>query len=354
MKRYLIVLLCMFYTTLAYADDIGMDITPSGAAFPLGIDAENTLEWDSLHGNLKGDTGVDEHEAGVNSCKITLNAGDDTKIDMYECNVHIGGPHYAFATTTSLSPNFGAGENSVFIGVTMNGYTTSTIRWTSTQELTVIPLARLNTELGDTGVGSSVHLIRDDRYFITNDYYYSMVWYKEAFGSLYVTGGEIFTHATSLVLQQSAGVLFDAQRKRHELDAFSNMSGVFIHLSSNEIDWVGAEQAFIVDNINYNPAGSGLVALSNTNKYKVDTIIKSPKGANGLPEGGWFYMYGDTEYDSQPEAIAAVNDDSATRFGVFGNQATSGLVVIALIVQNKDATVIDSVHDRRPCQVCRP
>jgi len=353
--RYIIFILIILIAGYAQADSVGIEVTPSGIAFPLGIDAENTLAWDSVHGAIKDDTGIDFHDTGVNSCKITVNVGDDTKVDHDECNIHLGGPQYTFAAATSLPPNFGTGENSVYIGMTMNGYTTSTIRWTSTQELTVIPLARLNTELGDTGAGSSVHLIRDDRYFISNRDYYDMVLHKEAFGALYVTGGKIFSHATSLVLQQTAGVLFDAQSKRHELAAFANMSAIFLHLSSTGgDDWLGAKQPLIVDNVYYNPSGSGLVALLNSNKFKVDTIIKSPKGPDGTPEGGWFYVFGDTEYDTQADAIAAVNDDSATRFGVFKNQAESGLVVIALIVQQKDATIIDTIEDRRPCLVCRP
>lgn len=317
----------------------------------------SSLAWtDSYNAGIIGTAnGVDEHK-GINSCKITVNAGDDSKIDIgMPCDVRIGGPRYSFMNLTAIDPGLGAGENSKFIGITMNGYTTSDSGWTTAQKLTVVPLARVNTAFGISGPGSTISLVRDDRWFSTNRNHYDRLWHEKVMGAMYVSGGEIFANTTSgLIIGQTSGVLFDGQTKEHTLSAFANMSAVFLHLSSNEINWIGSKQPLVIDNINYNPPGSNLVTLSTTNKYKIDTILKSPKGANGVPEGGWFVISGSVEYDTLEDALAAVEDMSAIRWGLFVNQEISGLVQLALIVQNRDATTIDKIVDVRPCRVCRP
>lgn len=320
------------------------------------IDITGIPNWDSSVAIPTSPTGVDEHLIGVNSCKVTVNAGDDSKIDIEECNIHVLGPHYPFAAMSSIDPGLGAGENSKFVGMTLSGYTTSDSRWTDAQKLTVVPLARVNTAFGVSGPGSTISLIRDDRYFITKrDYYDRLIW-EEAMGAQYVTGGEIFANSTSgLILGQNSGVLYDGQTKRQVLASFANMSAVFLHLSSSGgFDWIATKDPLVVNAVNYNPSGSGLVPLLNDNKFKVDTILKSPKGEDGVPEGGWFYVYGDTEYATQSDALDAVLDGSAFRFGLFINQTVSGLVPLALIVQQKNAITVDTIVDKRPCQVCRP
>ena len=307
--------------------------------------------WDTATAVPTAVTGVDEHEEGVDSCKIIVDIGDNTKIAVKEnCNIHIQGPHYFFNATT-IDPELGVGENSKFIGVTMNGYTSSSLVWTDAQKLTIVPLARINTVFGVSGPGSVISLIRDDRYFVTKRDYYDRLWHERAMGALYVIGGDIFANTTSgLILGQNSGILFDAQTKEQELSTFENQSAIFLHLSSNEIDWVGVKKPLTVDAVNYNPAGSSLVAMQNDNTFKVDTILKSPKGANGVPEGGLFLIYGDTEFATAAGAIAAAE----TRFGLFINQAISGLVPVALVVQQKNAIAVDTILDRRPCLVCRP
>ena len=320
------------------------------------LNITNVTNWDSSVSIPTSPTGVDEHNIGVNSCKVTVNAGDDSKIDIEECNIHVLGPHYPFAAMSSIDPDLGAGENSKFIGMTLNGYTTSESRWTGEQKLTIVPLARVNTAFGVSGPGSTISLIRDDRYFITKRDYYDRLMWEEAMGAQYVTGGEIFANSTSgLILGQTAGVLYDGQTKRQVLSSFANMSAVFLHLSSSGgFDWISDKRPLVVDAVSYNPSGLGLTPLLNDNKFKVDTILKSPKGADGVPEGGWFYVYGDTEYATQADALAAVADGSAFRFGLFINQPVSGLVPLALIVQQKNATEVDTIIDQRPCLVCRP
>ena len=355
MKKLIILLLILFWTGSAYAL-VGVKVTADGASFPLGLDAENTPNFDTVIGEVHSDTGVDSHGQGFDSCKVTVNAGDITKIDIEECHIHIQGPMYSFDGITSLDPQFGAGENSRFIGVTMNGYTSQTARWTYTQKQSIVPLARLNAPLGQLGPGSDVHLISSKRYFLYQNFYLDNAYHAEAVGAQYVTGGVIFANTTSgLIIGQTAGVLYDAQKNRQVLAAFENQSALFLNLSSNEVDWIATKAPLTVDAVNYNPAGSNLVPLLNDNTFTIHTIMKSPKGANGTQEGELFFVYGDTQYGTAAAAIEAISDGSAVpRFGVFVDQATSTLVAVALIVQQKNAAAVDTILDRRPCQVCRP
>ena len=349
MRNLIIALIAILsFPVFAYAAN-GVDIKKGILWYIEDGELLPVVEIDTAVGNVRADIGVDEHDAGVNSCRITINAGDDTLIDFNECNVHIQGPHYAFDAITAIDPGFAAGENSHFIGVTMNGYTSQTDMWSNEQKKTIIPLARLNTELGDLGPGSTVHLVRDDRYFLSKRDYYDNIWREEAIGALYVTGGDIFANATSgLILGQNEGILYDAQTKRHTLATFENESAIFLHLSSNETDWVAAKEPLVIDALNYNPAGSGLIAMQNDNTFKADTILKSPKGANGIQEGGLFLIYGDTEYATAAGAIA----NAGIRFSIFVDQFTSRLVPVALIIQQRNAAAVDTIIDKRPCFVC--
>ena len=302
---------------------------------------------DTAVGEVHATTGVDEQDTGITSCKVTVNGGDDSKVDIAPCHIHIQGPHYEFENMTAIDPALGAGENSIFMGMTMNGYTTSESSWTDTELLTIVPIARLNTIFGDSGPGSTISLIRDDRYFITQRDYYDLLWYSHVIGALYEEGGEIFNNATSgLILGQNSGMLHDKQTNAQELATFENQSAVFLYSSS--VAWIGDKRPLVVDAVNYNTA-NGLTAMQNDNTFTVHTILKSPKGVSDTPEGGLFFIYGDTEYATATVAIAAAE----TRWGLFVNQHTSGLVPVALIVQQKNAVAVDTIIDKRPCLVCR-
>lgn len=320
------------------------------------LNTSNIDNWDTVVGEVNASTGVDTHEGGFESCEVSINVGDPSKIDIDgPCHIHIQGPHYFFNGTT-IGPQFAAGENSRFIGVTMDGYTSQTSPWTNTQKMTIIPIARLNTKLGDLGPGSDVHLVRDDRYFLTENFYFDRIYHEEAMGALYVTGGDIFANATSgLILGQNEGVLYDGQKKRHTLVTFENQSAIFLHLSSNEVDWIGIKKPLVVDALNYNPPGSSLTPMLNDNTFTIHTVLKSPKGANGAQEGGLFFEYGTVEYATAAAALEAISTGEAVaRFGVFESQAESGLVPAALIIQQRNAAAVDTIIDRRPCLVCRP
>jgi hypothetical protein len=317
--------LIFFLCQGVWADSLnnGVVDTPSGVSFPNGIDTDNTLDWESDVATVHEATGIDTHES-LTSCEASVNTGNPALLDIANCWYHVKGPQY-FLNATTINPNFLAGENSSFIGATMNGYTTQISDWSIAQLKTTVPVARVNTEHGDAGPGSAIYLIRHDHYFLGERDARDKTYFSRVFGAQYVKGGELFANATSLTL------------------------GQYLNLSANEINYVTSKKSLIADNYYYNPAGSNLIPLSNTNKYKADTVLKSPKGANGLQEGGWFYLYGTQEFDTAAEAKA----EALTRFGVFVNPATSSLVPLALVIINRDATTVEEVIDRRRCFVCR-
>ena len=313
------------------------------------LDTAAIPNFDSAIGEVQSITGIDSHGIEEGSCKPTVNVGDDSLIDIAECHFHLKGPAKEH-TATTFDPGFEAGENSLFVAATMTGYTTATSAWTSDQKRTLIPIARLNTPLGELGPGSTIGLIRDDRYFLFERDALDRRYLEEVFGARYVSGGDVFENATTgLVLGQNAGILYDGQTKRHELAAFGNTSAIFLHLSSNETDWISERKPFVIDNVNYNPPGSGIVPLLNDNKIKADTILKSPKGANGTQEGGLFVVYGTEQFDTAAGAEAAGVD-----FSFFINTATSGIVANSLVIQQKNQANVTEIIDKRPCFVCRP
>ena len=297
-------------------------------------------------GNAHFSTGVDYNVLGDESCQVTVNGQDNTKYDINPCFYHLKGNRYAFEALSGIPNGFGTGENSRYIGATTQGtYTTQTAKWSNDQIFNVVPIARINAQAGDTGPTSVISAIRSDRNILSQRNTLDMMWKMQAIGANYVTGGEIFENATTgLVMGQNSGILFDGLGNLQELNSFGNVSAVFLHLSSNEVNWVGILQPFVIDAVNYNPAGSGLVPLLNDNKLRADTVLKSPK-----EDGRLFVIYGKEQFDTAEEAIAA-----ATDYGLFMNQGLSGLVPVVLIVQQKNGTNVYSIIDRRQCNVCRP
>jgi len=360
MKSFLIAFLLIFSTTSAGAFQVfggGAASTLNGQPASFYTDSGNLTgainytgisNWPTATSVPLVVTGISSRYWGTTSCEVTINSGDDSLIDIDECDVHIQGPLYFFNATT-IDPNFGVGENSVFIGVTMNGYTTQTQGWSAAQKQTIAPLARLNTALGVTGPGSSVNLNRDDRYFVSERDYKDRLWTEEAIGSLYALGGELFSNATSgLVMGQYSGILYNAQRERHLLGEFNNMSALFLYHTAGGGP-VAVKAPFVVDNVNYD-TGTGLAALI-SNRWTKISVLKSPQGANGTQEGGWFYIYG-AEYLTQAAAEAADFD-----FSFFVSQGVSGLVPLAEVVVQEGGVTLGTdlfIIDKRACLVCRP
>lgn len=338
MKKLIILVVLGMFTGLGYTADTVIVGHLGGGP----IEYETIPNWDPAVASVHMTTGVDE------GMVVTINGGDSTKIDITAGSYHIQGPKYSFAAITALDPGFGAGENSMFIGMTMNGYTSQVAPWTVAQKQVLIPIARLNTPSGQTGPGSDVGLIRDDKYYVTERDYKDRLWNEEAIGSLYVTGGQLYSYST-IVLGQYSGILYNAQRERHVLDAYTNMSAIFVSHTTGGVP-VATKARLVVSNALYD-TGTGLAAMQ-ANKWKKDSVVKSPQGTNSVAEGGWFYIYGTVEYGTKEEAEAADFD-----YGIFISQAVSGLVPLADIVVKKDGVTLDTdlfITDRRSCLVCRP
>ena len=314
------------------------NVAINGSFEAVTINYTAVTNWDTAVADVHGSTGVDAN------CEVTVNSGDDSLIDISgPCAYHVQGPKYTFAALSGIDAGFGAGENSRFYGLTMNGYTSQEGKWTAAQQQTIVPISRLNTALGVTGPGSTVSLVRDDRYHLTERFYKDRLWSTEAIGAKYALGGELFANATTnTVMGQYSGVLYDSQRERHMLNEFNNMSAVFVHVSSSVP--VVTKAPFVVDNLNYDD-GSGLAALI-SNRWTNISVLKSPQ-----EDGGWFYIYGG-EYTTQTDAEAAGFD-----FSVFVSQGRSELVPLASIIV-KQAGVTEGtdlfIIDKRACDVCRP
>ena len=329
-------------TILSPADDV----TEVGFG---GTDLDYTTidNWDTAVSVPHAVTGVDSHTAGPTSCQVTINDGDATLMDIAECHVHVQGPEYEFANLSGIDPSFGVGENSLFVGMTLHGYTTQISTWTPEQQRTIVPIARLNTPIGQTGPGSTISLLRDDRYFTSERDYKDRIWSQEAMGALYFKGGELFSYST-IVMGQYSGILYNAQKERHMLDEFTNMSAIFVSHTTGGAP-VATKKRFVADNLLYD-TGTGLAALTPNRWTKMD-VLKSPQGSNGVQEGGWFVIYGD-EYLTQAAAEAA-----PFNFSIFGSQGTSGLVSMAEIVVKQAGVTLGTdlfINDVRNCQVCRP
>ena len=96
--------------------------TPGQVAIEGNFEAVNVnytaiVNWHTAVADVHDTTGVDS------GLEVTVNGADITNIDISAGYFHVQGPQRLFAGVTSLDPGFGAGENSMFIGMTMSGYT---------------------------------------------------------------------------------------------------------------------------------------------------------------------------------------------------------------------------------------
>lgn len=272
---------------------------------------------------------------------ITINGGDPSLFDITETKYFIKGLSYTLAADTGIDPNFSGGSNTSFVGVNSAGLVYSSILWTSEQLKTILPLARLGAASGETGPGSTITIIRDDRFFIDEQNYNLRNWMEHAFGALYHTDGVITKSATALQLDQSAGRLFDAQGKEQFLSSINNISALKI-FHTGGIPTALPVDPLIVDTAQYDD-GANLSPIP-SNKWVCHTLLKSPKGAP--QEGGFFFVYANTTYSNQTEASLAPVD-----FSIFTDQHTSGLVPVARIIVQQGGSVITSVFDERPFAV---
>jgi hypothetical protein len=356
-------------TVLYFADDITGAVfgnisstgTVSGSLTDIGntkggVPFEDYTNWDTASHHAFGSTGIDGHELGETACQASID-NDNTKYKIATCDYHIDGTHYAFDAISGIDPNFLPGQNSAYIALLPYGLgtgrptpfdaitSTGPTPYSAAQKLSLVPIARFNTPSGSTGPGSTIKLVRTDRFFITPYGYDDRIYHEEAIGALYVDGGNLFSNNTALIIGQRAGVLYDSRKVRHILAAFNTITAIFVHYSSNG-EFAEERKRFIVDNVQCgNGTNDGLENML-PNRWCNNKILKSPKGTNGVQEGGLFYIYGAQSYGTQ---IGAEAEEFS--FGLFINEFTSGLTPVAEIVieTGSDTPVI---IDRRKCIVC--
>ena len=296
-----------------------------GAAIWLNITAGQYLNQTGITGDTSG--------------LVSPNA-NTSLVDINPATYFIKGELFRFNGAVAYDPGFGVGENSVFLGIDA----TETVvhkftKWTSIETSTIIPLARLNTEPGQTGPGSVVEQFRDDRYHIDESGYRDRLWHERVVGVLYQTGGIIGVNGTTpLQIDQTAGILFDAQRKEQVLSQQENIDALALFHTGGFIA-TEARSPLVVDTIQYDD-GSDLVAIP-SNKWVNHTLLKSPKGAP--QEGDFFFVYGRILHDSQALAEAQAPD-----YAFFGSQSLSGMIAVAQFIVNEGDTVITTVTDNRP------
>lgn len=314
----------------------------AGSGIGLSVINEGGNEHLELSSSALGElypTGLISGEALDNGI-VSINGADATLFDIIGCGYFIRGIHYTIANQTGVDPSFGAGENSSFIGLNSSGFIYSSTTWTHTQLKTIIPIARVNAASGQTGSGSTITLVRDDRFFIDQQGLHRRYYHEQVFGALYHKGGLITASTTALQLNQSAGKLFDAQGKEQLLINTGNLAALKVFHTGGAPDTSNVDP-LIVDTGFYDN-GTDLTAIP-SNKWVCHTLLKSPKAG-----GFFFFVYGTEIFNNQTEA----------RFGgvtwsIFVDQSTSGLIPVARIIVQQGATVIadGDVRDERPFAV---
>lgn len=271
---------------------------------------------------------------GITMGGLVSSNTDQTKIDINECIYFIQGTKYTYTAETGLTPTIGAGDSSTFAGLNSAGLIYSGSKWTNIQKQTIIPLARLQSVQGQSGPGSTLISPIDERFIISETGYLQRLWQEEGIGALYASGGTFTESSTPLQLNQLAGIFYTAQRNRTNINASSNITTKeFYHVGG--VPTIHTDATLITPK--YYDNGTGIVALSNQ-KYAAHTLLRSPK-----EDDSFFLIYSREEYVSLAEAEMASID-----YGVFKNQASSGLISVAIIIVRGGSTNIESIVDFRP------
>lgn len=291
-------------------------------------------------------SGIDSHAPGDDdSGKVTRNSGDVTKFDIELTSVHIQGMDYTFAAVSSIDPEFAGGDSDKWIGYDSSGLVKQDSGFTDIQKRTIMPIARIQAKVGQSGPGSDISDvgITDVRYQISEDGYRWHRYLEKAIGALFETGGIVTENSgTDRDLDLSAGTIWDAHRGKQTWNAFSNLSG--LHVRHVGGAWSVAEKTLNVDNVNYDN-GTDLTAMTNNNYHCSHTVLMSPRGTQDadIDRLRLFLVHCQSEWNSLQGAI-----DSGLDFGPFVDQPTSGLVPLAQVIVKKNDTNIVSIIDARP------
>lgn len=266
---------------------------------------------------------------------ITSLNTDIKKIDIVAFDYFIQGAKYSYAGGTAITPTIGAGDSSTYVGFDSSGIVYSGTKFTDTQLLTIVPIARLQAVQGQSGPGSDLQSPIHLTYSIGQDGYVDREWMESVIGALYASGG-LYTEnsGTPLQVDQTAGSFHNAQRKHIPISADTNIEAIALYNISGT-PTLQTKATLVIPK--YYDDGTDIVALP-TNKYVSHTLLRSPK-----EEDSFFLIYGSAIYDSQSQA-----EEANAEYSVFLSQAASGLIAVARFVVKGDSTNIEAIQDERP------
>jgi len=270
----------------------------------------------------------------VNWCGSTTLNADISKLDITAGSYYIQGTKYVYAWWTAVVPTIWAWDSSTWVWFNASWLVYSTTKWSSVQTETILPISRLQSVQWDSWPWSDLTPPIDERYIISEPWYLERLWHTEAIWVLYNSGGTYSESGTDLQIDQSSWVFYDAQRKRQEITADTDIPAIAVyHVSWS---WSAQTKATLVTPKYYDNQ-TDIVSLP-VNKWASHTILRSPK-----EDDSFFLIYSQAAYDSQAEAEAAWVD-----YWLFVNQSTSWLVAVASIIIKGSSSNIDEIADRRP------
>jgi hypothetical protein len=302
-----------------------------------------TAGWQKLATSEElGNTGI------VIGCKVSINVGDDTLIDIEAGEYDLEGVHYNYGGITGQDPGFSTSpaEDTVFVylyssGLVFRNTSGDLGEWTDNDFTTQATLARL-TSFSDTN--HSIQRVRDDR-FITGGHLISQrIYQRDAFGAgVYAlnSGGWIEENGTTAYQmdQTSGGILFDAERVKHTFSEDTNISGLRVISSGPTLSF---QNPFVAPE-SYDDGAGGLTGLI-SNRWAIHTILKVPKGPDDDgTEGAFFMVISSDQYTSRLLAEA-----TPIEFGPF---SSSQVVPVARILVEGGGTGIVDIVDTRPFAV---
>jgi len=265
---------------------------------------------------------------------VSLNT-DISLIDIIAFPYWIQGKKYFYDGGTGIEPTIATADSSTYVGIDSSGIVYSDDKFTESETLTILPLARLQTVQGQSGQGSDLqtpmHLVWTE----SQEGHEMRAWIESTIGVLYQNGG-LYTEngSTPLQVDQSSGGFHNSQRKHIDINSATNIEASSIYHTSG-IAFPHTRETLVIPK--YWDDGTDIVALA-ANKYVSHTLLRSPK-----EEDLFFFVYGTKEYDSQQSAQEAKAD-----YSIFLNQAEAGLYIVARFIIRGDSTNIVAVMDERP------
>lgn len=292
----------------------------------------DAIKFDGIPADIvlaRFNTGI--KEGGV----VTLNT-DIKKVDIETTEYTIQGVDYTYAGITGYSPDLQVGQSARRLGLDASGLVDQAGKFTDAQLQTILPIARMQAPQGQTGPGSDLKTPMHTHYYIGEEGWRKRLWHTKVIGVLYADGGIVSESSTALQLNESSGLLYNAQAHDVDIIGGNNITGVELYHVAG--DWtLGTDATIVIDVQQWDDPNTGLTTLNN-NKWAMHTLLRSPK-----EDGEFFLIYSQAQYASQADAEAVPPD-----YGFFQSQSFSGFVAIAQIIIQKGDTSITQIKDTRP------